>query len=246
MPLFGSLDVTARGAEAPVVDTLADDTWEAEQSEILYLIFEYAADAAFQCIPPALHPALPPFGGLMFRHHPTSPVGPYTLAELRVTARAGVHYVGYCTGGFVDNPDAVQMLRDRYGWPVQQADVRLRRRYYGVEGRVELDGKTIADCRLEKPQIISGKDVLYTANMHLAQIDGRPRLAQVEAEYTFHRAERGAAHLSTLDTGAFGEARLKPTNPLPATMTQSTVKYREIRFLVEPDKPALHNTERIA
>ncbi len=246
MPLYGRLDTAARAAALPEVTELATESWESAGAEMLYLTFEYDTEPAFASIPPALHPALPPFGGILFRRHPESPVGAFTLAELRITTRAGVHHIGYCTGAFVDNPEAVPFLRDRYGWPVGAAEVSLKRRYYGLEGRVAVDGRPVADCRLDKPQIVSGKDILYTANMHLARIGGRPRLAQVEAEYTFRKAERGTAHLNLLDTAAFGEGRLTPTNPLPATWSEVDMKYREIRFLVEPDKPALTNTERVA
>jgi len=246
MPQFGTLDLAARRASVPSVTELAKDAWDTAGAEILHLGFEIDQADALALIPAALHPSIPPYATLLFRHHPTSPVGPFRLAEVRITTRAGVHYGGFVTGAYVDNQAAVGWLRERYGWPVTLGKVDLRREHHRTVGRVESDGRTILEVALERAVPISPADILYVVNLHLAQVGDKLRLVQVEPEYTFEYAERGRSSVHVFDAAAFGEPRLQLTTPLPATYTRSTVHMREIRYLIDPTKPAIAGTEPVS
>ena len=242
MPQYGTLDVDK--PDLPIVEKLADDAWECEETEALNLLFEIDDTHDLAMIPPALHPAIPPYCNLMVRRHRHSPVGPFTLAELRVMARAGVHHSAYTTGAFASTPEAVDFLRATYGWPVEQADVKLRKRHYQVVGTVIRDGVTLFEGSLDNGEPISGKDILYPASVHLARIEGEAKLVQAEAAYAPTDADRGRPRVEIFDSAAFGDARVKLGNPLPATYSKGRFEMQRVRWVMDPNQPAVTGAER--
>jgi len=248
MPLYGKLDTADHAAHAPRIDSLVGtaDEFAIEKCQILTFTFEIDIEKGFAATPKALHPSIPSYCQIAFRSHPSGPFGPFTIAELRINARASTHYLGYCIGAFTDNAKARQFFAERYGANVREADVRLARMYHGIEGRVTLDGESIFAGLLEKPHYISGSDVLYTPNLNLANVAGMLKLVHQEMEYTLGKAERGKSVLSAFDAAAFGDARVILREPLPATVTEATIRYTGVRYLLDPDKPALTGTETIA
>ncbi len=244
MPQYGKLDVDALADRLPEVGPLADESWTSEQTEVLNLCYEFDDTQYLELIPPALHPSIPLYGNIMLRSHAESPVGPFALAELRVIARAGVHQGGFTCGAFASTPQAVEFLRQHYGWPVRQAEVRIERRHYAVLGRVELAARPVLDVALERSEPISGEDVLYPVSIHLARVDGEPQLVQVEPRYTAESAERGRPRVNVFDAEAFGDARIKLTNPLPATWLRSQMELGRVRWLMDPKRPAVAGAVR--
>jgi hypothetical protein len=248
MPIFGRLDVADHIADAPRVTALAAAAHEFTIANCTVLAFTWEIDIekGFDVTPKALHPSIPSYCQVILRAHGDNPLGAFTTAELRVNARAGTHYLGYCVGAFTDSAPAADFLRDRYGVRVRVADVRVRRMYHGVQGSVRLGDRTLFDAFLERPHYISGSDVLYTPNLHLARVDGAPKLVHQEMEYTLGKAERGRTALSTFDAAGFGDARVVLRQPLPATVTEASIRYTSVRYLLDPDKPALAGTQVLA
>lgn len=242
MPQFGTLDVDL--PDLPVALKLADEPWECEDTRTLNLLFEIDDSHDLAMLPPALHPSIPLYCNLMVRQHAASPVGAFTLAELRVMARAGVHHAAFTKGAFASTDEAVDFLRATYGWPVQRAEVRLDRRHYEVRGSVIRDGTTLFAGALEKAEPISGKDILYPASVHLARVDGEPKLVQVEAAYAPDDAERGRPKVEYFDAEAFGDARVKLGNPLPATFSKGRFEMQRVRWLMDPRSPAVGGAVR--
>src|SRR5262245_31889972 len=162
MPIFGKLAITDHLARATSLDKLATaaDEYAVERCTVLTFTNEIDITLGFDVTPKALHPSIPSYCQVIFRYHPDSPVGAFTTAELRVNARAGTHYLGYCLGSFTDSGKAVELLKGRYGAPLSLADVKLERTYYGVRGSVVANGRTLFDGLLERPHYISGSDVL--------------------------------------------------------------------------------------
>ncbi len=242
MPQFGTLDVDI--PDLPVVEKLADDPWECEDTRTLNLLFEIDDSHDLAMLPPALHPSIPLYCNLMVRQHQTSPVGPFLLAELRIMARAGVHHAAFTRGAFASTDEAVDFLCAAYGWPVQRACVKLEKSHYQVRGSVVRDGVTLFDGSLEKAEPISGGDILYPASVHLARVGGEPKLVQVEAAYAPEDADRGRPKLRFFDAEAFGEARVKLGNPLPATYSTGRFELQRVRWLMDPRTPAVTGAER--
>jgi hypothetical protein len=248
MPLFGQLDPAQHLAHAPEVDSVLAESegFSVDDVDILAFTYEIDIQQGFAVTPKALHPSIPSYCQIVIRRHPDSPFGAFNVAELRVNARAGTHYLAYCIGAFTDNADALEFFRSRYGAPMQRGDVLLDVRYYGVVGRVESAGATVFEALLERPHYISGSDVLYTPNLNLARIGNETKLVHQEMEYTIGRAQRGDAVLTTFDAAAFGDARVVLRQPLPATVVQAKVTYTGVRYLIDPLRPAMVGTQTVA
>ncbi len=248
MPLFGQLDTADHLPRSAHVTELFTDaeTFSVDNVDILAFTYEIDIQQGFAVTPKALHPSIPSYCQLVIRRYRDSPLGAFNVAELRINARAGTHYLAYCVGAFTGSEKACRFFRDRFGAPMQLAEVTLDTRYYGVVGQVEFEGATILDATLERPHYISGNDVLYTPNLNLARVGNETKLVHQEMEYVIGRAQRGETVLKTFDAAAFGDARVVLRQPLPATIIQTKVTYTGVRYLVDPERPAMVGTETIA
>jgi hypothetical protein len=244
VPQLGTLDVEALRTRAPVATALADESWQSEDCRVLNLSYELDDRCALDLLPPALHPTVPLYATLMLRAHPTSPVGPFRLAEVRVMARAGIHPGGYTVGAFADTRAAVDFLRGAYGCPARLGEVAIERRHYATLGSVHCDGTPVLDVALEHAEPIGPGDFMYAVSFHLALVDSDLRLVQAEPVYTPTAAERGTPRVRTFDPAAFGEPRLKLTAPLPGTFMTGTVELRRVRWLIDPKRPAIQGSVR--
>ena len=127
MPLYGQLDIANHVGRANAVTSLLTDaeSFSVENVDILAFTYEIDIQRGFAATPKALHPSIPSYCQIVVRKHRDSPLGAFNVAELRVNARAGTHYLAYCIGSFADSDAAVTFFRDRYGAPMQRADVQL-------------------------------------------------------------------------------------------------------------------------
>src|SRR5690349_12439106 len=109
MPLFGQLDIAAHVSRAPMVTTLLTDAdaFSVEQADVLALTYEIDIQRGFGVTPKALHPSIPSYCQIVVRKHRDGPFGPFHVAELRINARAGTHYLAYCVGSFTDSDAAL-------------------------------------------------------------------------------------------------------------------------------------------
>jgi hypothetical protein len=248
MPLFGTLALDTVADRLPVLRDLDTEAWTLPGSDILQLAFEVPrrTDAL---LPPAMHPAIPPYATIVVSRHPESPVGPFALAQLRLMARAGAHPRGYVLAAVASTREAAAALRDRWGFPAVPGAVSLRRRHDRVAAVVIRDGATVLDCALVDPEPISGGDVQYIHGVTLARapLDGAvaPRLIQVDPRYTFHKAERGRPEASRLDAGAWNAAVVRWLHPISATICTSDTDLPRIRFVMDPEVPVVRGTRRI-
>jgi hypothetical protein len=245
MPQYGTLDVASRRPALPAVTRLADESWRSDATEVLNFVFEIDDRSALDLIPGALHPTIPLYANLMLLRHAESPAGPFALAELRIVSRAGMHQGGFTTGGFCNSDQAIAFLRDRYGWPLERGEISIQRRHYAVLGSVAAGGEPVFEGWLEKAEAISAGDLLYPVSLHLAVLDGVPRLIQAEPLYVPERAERGTPRVQRFDAAAFGEPRVRFTNPLPATWTRGAFEMRPVRWVMDPDRPAIVGATRV-
>ena len=98
---------------------------------------------------------------------------------------------------------------------------------------------------LEKAESISPGDLLYPVSLHLAQLDGEARLVQAEPHYGPERAERGTARVQRFDAAAFGDSRIELTNALPATWIRGAFEMRPVRWVMDPEQPAVVGATRV-
>ena len=143
----------------------------------------------------------------------------------------------------------LEELRARWGFPVEQGEVKFLRRHDRVMGTVKKDGRTILDCALIDPQPVAGTDVQYinwvtAAN---APLDGttQPLLIQVDPKYTFYKAERGKPSVSAFDAAAWNAGSIELAEPIVGTCCTVDTDLPRIRFVMDPLKPVYMGTRRI-
>ena len=249
MPLYGTLDITQSPARLPTLPHLDTEAWALPKAEVMQLLIEVPRGSTDGLLPKAMHPALPSYVILAVTRYSDSPVGPFNLAMLRLGSRAGAHPRGFMLGAVASTDASALELRARWGFPVEQGEVKFLRRHDRVMSTVKKDGKIILDCALINPQPVAGTDVQYinwvtAAN---APIDGQtqPMLIQVDPKYTFYKAERGKPQVSAFDAKAWNAGAIELADPIVGTCCTVDTDLPRIRFVMDPLKPVFQGTRRI-
>ncbi len=248
-PRFGKLDVKSWAASAPTIDGFKTEPWLLKRAEILNVAFEADALSADNLIPPAMHPVIPAYATFTVTIYPESPVGRFAIAEVRVMGRAGVRPRGFVLRNFVNNEAARRELAARWGYPAVPGEIHLQARHDRVQARVTAEGKTALEIEMIDRDVISGADIQYVASMHLARNkeDQKLVLVQVDPEYLFSKAERGRPRLIGMDQALWrADGHLEVTNPISSTFTTCDVTLPRIRYLCDPERPAIQGTTKVA
>ena len=210
MPLFGELELGTVTGGLPAMKDLDTEAWDLPKAEILQLACEIA-DGTRVLLPRALHPAIPEYVTFVVTRYSESPVGPFSLAQARLMARAGVHPRGYVLGAVASTPGAVTALRERWGYPAVPGEITLRRYHDRVAAAVRREGRTILELALIDPEIVSGGDLQYIHAITLARVDGAaPSWSRSIPHYTLHQASRGRAHVRAVSSRGHGTRPWSP------------------------------------
>lgn len=246
MPLFGTLDVASALSSAPTVDSLSPETWSLPGSQVLQVSYEVREDPALAITPPALHPSIPPYATFSVWHCPDSPVGPFTLAMVRLIVRAGIRPRGLLVSSFTDNVQAAEALSHGWGYRVRTAEVSLTRRHDLIRGSVVVDDALALDVSLNDPEPVAGSDLELFDNLHLTNVAGQdPVLVQVDPTYGHRSADRGRADLATYDPDALGTRGVEPVYRLIAVAAETDIELAAPRFVMDPGVPAIQSTRRL-
>ena len=215
MPLTGTRDLTAIAGSAPLLTSLDTDPWELKGAQHLQLHYELGGDRQ-ALLPPALHPSIPPTLLVNVTHVPDSEVGAFNLATVRVGCRAGARPRGLLVRGYCDSAAATSVLRERWGYPIDLADVWFKPGYARAATSVTVDGEVVLEGELVDPQPITGRTCstwprepragVARRRREGAAAPGRPRL-HVRAS----AAGRPAAH--GVRCGGVEPARATPRIP---------------------------------
>ena len=248
MPLFGELTLGAALPRLPTLKDLDTEAWELPGAEILQLAWE-VDDGTRALLPRAMHPAIPAYITCVVGRYASSPVGDFSLALVRLMARAGVHPRGFVLGAVATSAEAVAALRERWGFPAEVGEVKLARYHDVVGATVARAGAVVLDVALANPETISGGDVQYMPSVTLARVreggDARPQLVQIDPHYTFHRAERGRPRLRHFDVAGWNAAGMAIADPIAASATTCDTDLPRIRFVMDPEVPVVRGTRRI-
>jgi hypothetical protein len=251
MPLAGSLDIRPLVDGAPEV-VLDDRELKVDDVDILQVLYEVRVADREALVPPALNPTIPPVISFLVYRAKESPLGPFALAQLRLTARSGVRPRAYLISARCDNPSLAEVLAGSWGFRVSPGEIALRRFHDRVDCTVRDGGtsETILDVSLVDPMPVTGHDVQYPPGMHLARVtrDGvsKPRIVQVDSEYEFRRADRGRPELTRYDPEAWGDGRLAADLPVSASFAACDMTIGNVRYICNPDIPASEGTEKVS
>ncbi|MDO8434968.1 MAG: hypothetical protein Q7S58_21425 [Candidatus Binatus sp.] len=248
-PRYGNLNVADWAKAAATINGYKTEPWLLKGAQILSINIEIDDDPADNLIPRTMHPSIPSYAIFNVMHCPESPAGAFSIAEVRIAGRTGVRPRGFVLRSFCDSADARRELGERWGFPVAPGEVKLDLRHDRVVARVVADGKTALECELVDRDVIAGNDIQYIASMHLARNkdDGKLVLVQVDPEFVFSKAERGKPRILHLDNNCWGAGdNLRLGNPISATFTVADVTMPKIRYICNPEVPALQGTTKVA
>jgi hypothetical protein len=247
MVLVGTRDISALLEHAPVMPGFDVEAWRIEGVEILQAVFEIDDRDRESLVPPALHPTIPPAGVFSVARYPDSPVGPFLLAQVRVSCRAAALPRGFVLRAYASTAAATEALGRGWGYPCVEGDIRLSRYHDRIVGMVAaLDGGAeILRVSLVDPEPINGGDIQYVAAMNLAEGPDGPVLVQVDADCTFHKAERGRPQVDMFDRAEWQAEGVDPVYPMNATYTTVDGGFPAIRFVMDPSKPAGVGTRKL-
>ena len=248
-PRYGKLDLAAWAKSVPTINGYKTEPWILKGAKILSINMEIDDDPADNLIPATMHPSIPEYAIFCVTSYPESPVGAFSIAEVRVSGRTGVRPRGFVLRSFCDNEDARREMAARWGYPTVAGDVKIDIRHDRVVARVNAGGKPVLECELLDRDMISGGDIQYIASMHLARNkeDGKLVLVQVDPEWVFKKVERGRPRITALDSEAWGAGSLlRADYPISATYNTCDVTLGKIRYVCDPTVDAFKGTTAVA
>jgi hypothetical protein len=251
MPRSGRMKVEAFAAHAArEIHGYKTEPWQLKGAQILNLHYEIDNDTIDDLLPVTMRPSIPAWAVFHVSRYPDSPVGPFTIAEVRIGCRAGVRPRGFVLRSYVDNDAAARELAQRWGYPTVTGQVYFRVFHDRVVARVTTAaGKSALDMEMIDREPISGTDIQYNSSMHLARNkeDGKVVIVQVDPEWVFHKAERGRPHIISVDSQSLAAGDLlRADYPISATSTNCDVTLSKIRYICDPAKDAFQGTTQLA
>lgn len=249
MPVYGSANVDALLDGAAVVESFGTEPWELPEAEMLQITYEVAEAPALELTPPALHPSVPPYAAINVSRFPESPVGAFTLAEVRLVCRAGIRPRGLLLGGVCDSQAALDELSSRWGYRLQLGEVSLSRRHDRVRGLASVGGRVAIDVTMTDGEPIGTSDMTMQHSLHLVREganDANGALVQVDPEFAVHSADRGRPVVDVLAGEALGTRdKLQLTYPVVAWTCRADTDLPRLRFAIDPRKPAFEGTRKL-
>lgn len=247
-PRQGTLDVASVVPDVPHLTSLASPTWELPGAHFLQINWEVQDSGALELTPPSLHPSIPPFVSLFGGHFPDSPVGPFSIVQMRLVVRAGIRPRGLCLGAVCDSAAATDALRAHWGYPVQLGEVEASRRHDHGRFTAALDGRMVIDLAVHTSDVINGGDLMTFDNLHLVQLEDQPgvKLVQIDPEYTIQEADRGRPTVSLPDPQALGmRGRIQLAAPIIGFTFRADTDLVPVRFVIDSVQPATASTSRV-
>jgi hypothetical protein len=251
MPLSGNMNVESFAAKtAREIEGFTTESWMLPRAQILNVHYEINNDTICDLLPVTLHPSIPAWAVFNVMHCPESPVGAFSIAEVRIGSRAGVRPRGFVLRSYVDSEAAAHELARRWGYPTVVGKVYLRAFHDRVVARVNAsDGKSVLEVEMIDREPIAGSDIQYNSSMHLARNreDGKLLLVQLDPSWTFQKVERGRPHVAMLNSEAWGTGdRLRAEYPISASYAVCDVTLGRIRYVCDPSVDAFKGTTAIA
>jgi len=249
MPRFGTLDLsTVLGSAPEVGDLTAAPHWEMPDATLVQINWEVADEPSLAITPPALHPSIPTYLSLFAGHYPDSPVGSFTLVQMRLVVRAGIRPRGYCLGAVCDSDEATAALRTHWGYPAVRGEAVVSMRHDRVRVSAAVDGHEVLVATLTHPETIGGADLMPFDNLNLVRLPGgEPALVQIDPEYAVHAADRGTPALQLPDPQALGmRGGVRLDRAITGFSFKADVDLAPARFAIDPTRPAVQGTRRLS
>ena len=215
----------------------------------LQLNYELLVGDAYRTdfFPPGLHPTEPVVVNLQFWDVDDCPIGPFRLAQVRLTCRAGVRIRALQTNSVIDGSDeARRVLSSGWAYRPVAGDIEFKRFNNRWSAAVAVDGAPVLEGRMDLPQPLSAADLQHIANMNTGVVDGEPLLLQVEPVITTLGVLRGVPVLEAFDSAFWKLGDGEPKFPVIAAGADLTMALPPTRFMQDPAQSAIQGTRRVA
>ena len=113
--LTGCAPVEEFLAHAATMTTFETEAVSLPEAHVLQATFEIRIGGRCSSLPPGLHPTNPPTFIAQVWRCPSSPWGPFLLAQGRIGARSGLRPRGFVQSAVCDNPEAAAMVAAQVG-----------------------------------------------------------------------------------------------------------------------------------
>ncbi len=244
--LTGTAPLDELGADRATLRSFATEAVVLPGVEVLQMAAEIRIAGRQRSLPAGLHPTNPPSVVVQVWRCPDSPWGPFAMAQGRVACRSGLRPRGLVQGCVVDNAEAADALRERWGFPAVVGEVVLRRHYDEVTATVGRAGATVATLSGLDPDPLGPGDVAYTTSVALAETPRGPRLVQIDVDVLPSRAERLTPRLDRFVAEGWMHPSVEPYHPVSASIAVAEVTIRRLRFVSRPEELAFTATESVA
>jgi hypothetical protein len=239
MHRYGTLDVAARAALAPLLKGLKAEAWTLKGVQVLDARTEIDTAPADALVPPALRPGIPAYGSLAVSRVPDSPAGPFQLAELRVGVRVGSIAGFFLIGAVCDSPAAAAALSEERGFPIRLGEIALEELYHQVTARVTVEGRTALELRLTERHPLPGTRLNLPSLITLAREGCQPLLLSTPTQIAYAQPDGGRHEILAFDGSLFGAGdHFRPVFPMSASFGTCELTLGSPDFTMDPEQPA--------
>jgi hypothetical protein len=244
-PRYGKLAVSDWGKAAPLIGGYRTEPWELKGGRLLELRYEIDDAPADILLPPALHPAMPAYASFAVMNFTESPVGGFSVGEIRIVGRAGGRPAAFVAASFCDNEIASRELSARWGYPVKPAEVRLLALHHDILGRVTANGRLLLELELRNRRSLPSLHLQPLPCMNLARNreDGKLMLVQVDIDASFAQSDGGSERAVRMAPDAFrGSDNVRLISPMGAAFAIADLTFGRIQVICDPEQPAESGT----
>ena len=243
--LSGSRPLQELIPDLPRISSFDIDPVSLEDVEVLQVQYEISTAAIEHCLPPALHPTLPPLGIWTAWSVQDSPWGSFKLVQFRISCRSGARPRTFLAAAAIDNDNAQRELGRRWGLHARLSEICFNRRYESADFCVCFNDKCVLCADMKDPENLSPNDVQFFANMHGADTPRGLRLVQFDPQFEVTRAERYIPTIKQFDAEAWGIDSVQFTYPVISYGCNAVVHMSKLRFMCKPDVSAFEGSETI-
>ena len=243
MPVQGTRDLghsVAEPLQKVTLSNLASADFEADQVEVLQLMFEAHEQGMLDLLPPALRPVIPPMATCVFWRWGANTPDEVTMAQVRVMSRAGWRSRGLLLASYYSGPEAVrQQLQRGWAFDAREGTVKLRRFHERVVGEVSVGDRVILHAELEDPGAIAPEEIEHAANVNVARLERSGNeetvLVQAEPEYRVEEAFRGPPLITSFSQADWRAEGLTFSHPILALYFKGGFRLPAPRYLIDPN-----------
>ena len=248
----GTRDPQSLTAYAPVVDTnvgVAPIT--SSHVEVFNAAIEVDDRLLAPLVPPALHLTLPPMASFLIWQFHDSDLGPFTLAQTRVTTRLLARSRGFLLGSYFEgSPAAAEQLRSHWGFECRPGTIRVRSFHDEVLATVDADGRNVLRIVGRSPHALVPDDIRDMAGCNPVRQrtpqGEQLRLLQVDTEFRVQHASRSIdLRLEEFVGGAWDATDLRQEYGVRALHYRCEMRIPPPRYMIDPALPSDQTSEQI-